>query len=334
MTTAFEEAVRRRPAELVVTWLMTAGGPVRLRIVGRDLAGHMAGALGHLAGPERPAALAIDLWDEAVTGVPCPLPSDPADFPRDVNGTLVRLDPADPQRMCTAGHGAVTELDGARGGMIGWRADGSRLSVEERGRPFPVALQAWLQSRGVVTLHAAGVACGGRAALIVGDSGSGKSTTALVCATAGFGFLGDDQIAVSWAGPLPVAHSLFASARVDGIVRQVWRGPPDAVHQPPAGKALVMLSGPGTTVVASAALSAVIVASVCAGQSSTLERATAKEALRATVPSTMLGVAIDRPAVLQSCARAVLGRPTFRLRLGRDLDAVPDLVAQALDASG
>ena len=80
-------------------------------------------------------------------------------------------------------------------------------------------------------------------------------------------------------------------------------------------------------------LSAVIVASVGSDDRSTLERATAKEALRATVPSTMLGVAADRPAVLQACARAVLGRPTFRLRLGRDLDAIPALVARALAES-
>ena len=333
MATAFDEAARRRPAELVVTWIGTAGGPVRLRVVGRDLARHVAAALGHLAGPEQPAALDVDLWDEAVTAVPCPLPSDPGGFPRDVNGTLVRLDATDASRLWTLGAGAVTELDGARGRLVGWRADGSALSIEERGRPFPVALQAWLQSRGVVTLHAAGVACAGRAALIVGDSGSGKSTTALACATAGFGFLGDDQIAVAWAGAAPMAHSLFASARVDGTVPEVWRAFPD-VDQPPAGKVRVMLPAPGTAVVPSAALSAVIVASVDAGQKSLLERATAKEALRATVPSTLLGVVADRPVVLQGCARALLGRPTFRLRLGRDLDAVPGLVARALAESG
>lgn len=333
MASAFDEAARRRPGELVVTWITSAGGPVRLRVVGRRLAGHMAATIGHLAGPEQPAVLDVDLWDEAVAGVPCPLPSDPAAFPRDVNGTLVRLDPVDPQRMWTAGNGAVTELDGASGRMVGWRADGSALSIEERARPFPVALQAWLQSRGVVTLHAAAVACAGRAALVVGSSGSGKSTTALACAAAGFGFLGDDQVAVSWAQGSPVAHSLFASARVDGIVDRLGRGVAGAVDQPPSGKALVLLPE-SAVVVPSAGVATVIVASVGGGEDSTLERATAKEALRATVPSTMLGVAVDRPAVLQACARVVLGRPTYRLRLGRDLDAVPGMVARALAQSG
>lgn len=332
MATAFEEATRRRPDEVVVTWIESAGGPIRLRVVGRRLAVHLGASLGHLAGREQAAALDIDLWDQAATGVGCPLSSDPSAFPRDVNGTLVRVEPAGRCRLWTGGNGSVTELDIAGGRMVGWRADGSRLSLEERGRPFPVVLQAWLQSRGVVTVHAAAVACDGRAALIVGDSGSGKSTTALVCAAAGLGFLGDDQVAISWSGGTATAHSLFASARVDGLGEQVWEAFPEAVHPPAngAGKALVLLAPPAATVVPSAAVVAVIVATVSPGEDSRLDRGTAKDALRATVPSTLLGVVDDRATVLQACARALLGRTTYRLRLGRDLEAVPALVARAL----
>lgn len=332
MGAAFAEAARRRPDELVTAFLRSPAGPIRLRVVGRRLAGHTTTALGHLGTGERPPALRVDLWDEAVTGVACPVPSDAGAFPRDVNGTLVRLDPTGRRRLWTAGSGSVTELDVAAGRMVGWRADGSALSVEERGRPFPVALQAWLQSRGVVTVHAAGVACGGKAALIVGDSGSGKSTTALACAGAGFGFLGDDQVALSWPGDGPVAHSLFASVRVDGIVDRLWRD----VAEPPDGavKALVLLAGAGVAVVPSASVAAVLVAGVAPGEASTLERCPAKEALRAIVPSTLLGVVDDRPAVLRGCARAVLGQPVFRLRLGHDLEAVPGMVARALAGGG
>jgi hypothetical protein len=238
--------------------------------------------------------------------------------------------------MWTAGQGAVTELDSAEARMVGWRADASTLSIEERARPFPVALQRWLQSRGVLTVHAAAVACEGRAALIVGESGSGKSTTALACAAGGFGFLGDDQVAVSDPDGRPVAHSLFASARVDEIVHRLGPGVPHTVDLAPngGGKSLVLLSGPGTTVVPSATVAAVIVASVSPRGESTLVRATAKDALRALLPSTMLGVVDDQPAVFRAATRIVLGRRTYRLSSGRDLDAVPRLVAQVLADSG
>lgn len=330
MGAAFDEAARRRPDELVVAWLQSPAGPIRVRVVGRCLAGHIEAALGHLATGAQPAALDVDLWDESVTGVGCPLPSDATNFPRDVNGTLVRVDPTDSRRLWTRGRGSVTELDGGHGRMVGWRADGSALAIEERGRPFPVALQAWLQSRGVVTVHAAGVACGGKAALIVGDAGSGKSTTALACAAAGFGFLGDDQVAVGWLDGRAVAHSLFASVRVDGIVHRLWRDVTEPEHGPV--KALVLLSGAAVAVVPSAAVGAVLVARVSPGEPSTLERATTRDALRAMVPSTLPGAVDDRPAVLRSCARTVLGRPAFHLRVGADLEAVPGLVARALTA--
>jgi hypothetical protein len=334
MAAAFGEAARRRPDELVVSWIDSPGGPVRLRVVGRRLAGHLDGSLGHLAAAGQAPALRVDLWDEAVTGVPCPVPTAHGTFPRDVNGTPVRLCP-ESNTIWTAGHGAVTEVALEAGRMVGWRADGSQLSIEERGRPFPVALQAWLQTRGVVTLHAAAVACEGRAALIVGDSGSGKSTAALACAAAGFGFLGDDQVAVSGGEARVVVHSLFASARVDTTVVRLERSVPHTVHPAPneAGKALVLLSDPATTVLRSAALAAIIVASVAPAAESALERAGAKDALRAMIPSTLLGVVLDRPAVLQSSARAVFGTRTYRLRSGRDLDAVPPLVAEALAQS-
>ena len=90
------------------------------------------------------------------------------------------------------------------------------------------------------------------------------------------------------------------------------------------------MSGPAAVAVPSAALVAVVVACVAPEEASTLVRATAKDALRAMVPSTMLGVLTDRAAVLRGCARAVIGRPTYLLRSGLDVDAVPDLVARAL----
>lgn len=336
MANAFNEAARRRPEELVVTWIESPGGPIRLRVVGRHLARRLAAPLGHLVGREQQPALRLDVWDGTVAGVPCPLEWDASAFPRDVNGTPVRVDPADWQRIWTAGEGSVTELDVAAGHMVAWRADGSRLSIEERGRPFPVAFQTWLQSRGVVTLHAAAVAREGRAALIVGDSGSGKSTAALACVGAGLAFLGDDQVAVSRTNGRPVAHSLFASVRVDGIVERLRPVVAHDVHRPANGngKVLVLLSKPGAAVVRSASIAAIIVATVCPGKASTLERASAREALQAVVPSTMLGVLTDRPAVLQGCVHAVLGSATYRLRSGRDLDAVPPLVSQALADAG
>jgi hypothetical protein len=53
-----------------------------------------------------------------------------------------------------------------------------------------------LKRRGLFSLHAAGLALGGKGLIVPGSSGSGKSTLALALARAGFDFLGDDMLFV------------------------------------------------------------------------------------------------------------------------------------------
>jgi hypothetical protein len=61
---------------------------------------------------------------------------------------------------------------------------------------FICALLVALRTIGVYSLHAAALCSGDRALVLVGDSGAGKSTTALALACAGCGYLGDDAILI------------------------------------------------------------------------------------------------------------------------------------------
>ena len=71
---------------------------------------------------------------------------------------------------------------------------------------FTLTLIECLKRRGRFSLHAAGLAIGGRGILVAGASGSGKSTTAVCLLRAGFGFLADDTVFLS-AGPATVDES-------------------------------------------------------------------------------------------------------------------------------
>jgi hypothetical protein len=71
-------------------------------------------------------------------------------------------------------------------------ADPQRLRLLLTGK----LMACLLRQRGCLPLHASGVAIGGQGALFLGESGSGKSTTAAAFYARGYGVLADDMCAV------------------------------------------------------------------------------------------------------------------------------------------
>jgi hypothetical protein len=88
-----------------------------------------------------------------------------------------------------------------------------------RAHPACYSLAAWLAGPYTQVLHAGAVAYEGAAALIVGASGVGKSTTVLACAMAGAGFIGDDLVLVESGrdddNAEPTVHCLFATLKLN-----------------------------------------------------------------------------------------------------------------------
>ncbi|MDQ7782786.1 MAG: hypothetical protein RDU20_07895 [Desulfomonilaceae bacterium] len=66
-------------------------------------------------------------------------------------------------------------------------------------------LSVLLHQRGYLTLHASCVQVGGQAVAFVGDSGSGKSTTAAALVSRGHALVADDVTVVRNSGSMPVA---------------------------------------------------------------------------------------------------------------------------------
>lgn len=120
-------------------------------------------------------------------------------------------------------------------------------SGDLRAHPGGYALAAWLAGPSTHVLHAAAVSFDGRAVVLVGPGGTGKSTTALACARAGADFLGDD-LCLAEAGDEdsePQVHCLFASAKLnpDSAERLGARDWP-VLGTTPKGKIVVTLPAP------------------------------------------------------------------------------------------
>ena len=202
------------------------------------------------------------------------------------------------------------------------------------GRPSPVPL--------VVALQPAGHADGSRrrsvyrwkAVLLAGKGGSGKSTTALACALAGFGYLGDDYCAVD---PRDRSiHMVYRSAKIfPPAVEMLPALKPRIVSrgQLPLEKDIVVFDDSDVRLVRSATLSAILLPRVGTERVSTIYPAARAEATKAILPTTFMQLMGGTPVTAGLIMQLTRDVPAFHLELGTDLETVTDAIVGLLKST-
>jgi hypothetical protein len=194
-----------------------------------------------------------------------------------------------------------------------------------------------LAANGRNLVHAAAVAPANRAgALLAGRGGSGKSTTAMLCLAAGFDYAGDDYVGLSHRDDAWTAHSLYGSAKLTRASLD-WlpflRGGlrVDAAGE---GKGVVMLTDVlPDRLTASFPIAALIVPHVGSSPQSSLRRTSAAATLRALAPTTIFQLPGSGPEIFDRLAAFSRSVPAWSLELGTDREAIPALVARAIEES-
>jgi hypothetical protein len=106
-----------------------------------------------------------------------------------------------------------------------------------------------LGHKGNLVLHAAAIRLGDGAFLLLGKSGSGKSSLAASFERAGYSLLGDDALVVSWLGQSAHARAVYPSLRLfpDSIDALCLQGTPTAsvAHYTPKLRVSVPLKDGG-----------------------------------------------------------------------------------------
>jgi hypothetical protein len=92
------------------------------------------------------------------------------------------------------------------------RAEGIDGSL--RARPGVEVISTWAASLGILPAHASGIAVDGRALILIGDSGSGKTTTALALAERGWDLVADDRCFLLRDGAKVKVASLYPTTVV------------------------------------------------------------------------------------------------------------------------
>ena len=334
---AFTESVARAAGQAVhrthATELRLQVGdvPVRLRVAGELLAARLLPALAPLAARATDApVLDITAFDSAASGVQLPAPPWPPDAYRP--GDRIEGFGGDGHDVAYALDPGVLSLADAHGGRaFFWTRDAASLPRWETGAPLRTVLRLALRPLGLQLVHGAVVGDGRGGVLLAGVGGSGKSTTALACALAGIGVLGDDYCVLELAGTgsPPRAHALYAVGKagpaslrmLPGLAAAIVPGGPT-----PEGKELIDINvaRPGA-LRHSAPLTAIVLPRVAAATGEPV-RITAAEALVAIAPTTLLQLPGSGAADLRAMASLARGVPAYRL----DVGPVPDEVVAAV----
>ena len=331
---AFEQATKRHPDSLHESFYTFGGRSVRMRIVGRELAKHIARPFSHLEthrGVGVVPQLTIDLWDENETSIRCQVRSAGNDRP----WTEATAISPDGRFLGQQLPNTLTCLDLDLERIVGSMAWSERVFIYERAKPLARPLLEWHNHGDVQMIHAGLVSRDGVGVLFAGQSGSGKSTSALACLRAGFDYLGEDYVGLQRLqdGSL-VGHSLYNSVflETDDLVRFPGLIPYAIKGRPPhEEKSAVLLSQVFPDRLERVVpIRALAFPSVGDGAETRVRPASKRDALVTLALSSLLRMPSPGISGFDKLAQLVEQAPCYRLELGRDLQTIPHSVEEIL----
>jgi len=333
LISAFESA-QESAGGAVIRDFVIGGYTVRLQFAGSALVPYLTLALEHLAIPlARHADLTILLWDSASTHTAMPerpWQSEDLIARGDVRGfSNERF-----QTMLSGDVGMLSMLDSAEQRAVYWIREPGHLPTYERGSPLRAIFHWWMRQHGRVLVHAAAIGSDNRGVLVIGKSGSGKSTTALTCLLNGWSYAGDDYCLVNANGTGDI-YSLYNSAKLTPAHIRHFPALLAAIsnqHELGTEKALVYLQQlVPERMVNELPLTAIFVPQITGRTETTVTRATQSAALRALAPSSLFQLPGTGPAEFLLLADLVGKVPCYTLELGTDLEQIPGVMRHVLD---
>ncbi|MEA2488959.1 MAG: hypothetical protein QOH21_751, partial [Acidobacteriota bacterium] len=200
-------------------------------------------------------------------------------------------------------HSAVV-FDRAAGHIRALAGDANGLASWQRAKPLQLPLSIFFADRSVDLLHGGLVSLDGNGVLIVGAGGSGKSTLTVASLLEGLQFLGDDCVGVQALDGRFEGSSIFGSSCLDREHLQRFpqlAAPHNGDAQPKAVLPMAQLFAERMT--ATTTIRAIVLPRVTHGEHVTLEPASAKEALLALAPSSILKRAVPAAESLARMGR-------------------------------
>jgi len=322
-------------AGVIERFYSLAGCVLSLKFAGDMLARCFAPALAHLEIPPTPYPdAAFHIWDSKSTGtemIPPPCPQ--GCFTS--RGDIWSMGSERFKSAYLWSEYALNLFDTVTATGIYWTR-GMPLPYWAEASPLRCLLQWWAETKGFQLVHAAAIGREGRAILITGKGGMGKSTAALSCLGKGLNYVGDDYVLVR-LDPNPSVHSLYCTAKLnwgqlvrfpqlaDLAIKPVSRSEKAVMYLYPEMKGQIVSSLP---------LQTVVTPCISNRLQTGVETISLTDLQRATSFTTMSQLPHAGQHTYHFISRLIAGLSRFHLVLGTNLDNIAETLVQLLRSSG
>jgi len=208
-------------------------------------------------------------------------------------------------------------------------ADLAELPYYEQGSPFRNIFQWWFNGKESTMLHSGAVSLNGRALLISGRGGSGKSTISLSCLMNGKDYLGDDYVVVSDKKDITVS-SLYNSVKLTRDSFKRFPGIQKLISNPGFSedeKGVIFLrETSGGKVIPESLLKGIIIPEISGENDSSFKRISSAEGFRYLAPSTIFQHVGRRNDIAEFTGRLAKTLPCFKFYTGSDTASISKMV--------
>ncbi len=316
--------------------LSLAGHSLCFAFAGVKLEPAILSAIAHLPAGSGAPSLTIMGWDGAETQAALPPPpwAWPENLPphgifRPCGDDSLRVFVAPWSHLILMYHAATSRA-------FVWTRNAAELPTYHHASPLLQVFSWWTRERDLNLVHGGCVGDDDGAVLLVGKGGSGKSTTCLLAAEAGLNYLADDYC-VAASAPSPVVYSLYRSGKLHRGHLQRFPRLASLAIDPNADefeKPMIFLGeATGHRVATQLPLRAIVVPRISGLETTSFERTSPAEALRALAPSTLLQLGERQSTALQSLADLVRAVPSYRLNLGSRFETVAPGLRELIGAA-
>ncbi len=315
-------------------FISVGGDRIKLSFAGTSLRSMIVPALKHLMiEPISSPDMTVFFWDSGSTGTTMAKPT----WSWDAYGRKGEIEGFNDDRFQTVfqhGVNALHMLDREERQALYWVKFADQLPYWEKSFPMRTLIHWWFRFRPLQPMHAAAVGNQTGGVLLAGQSGSGKSTTALTCLENGMLYAGDDYV-LAQVEPQPYVYSLYNTVKLEADNLARFPHLSSAVSNPERlgdEKAMIFLSEMASCQLSRGfPLKAIFIPRITGRRTTELKPASPIAALKALAPTTVFHLPSAGQEAFFKMRDLTKKLPAYFLDLGTELVQIPKVISSFLD---